>query len=73
MPIMDGFEEAEKIRTYYGLNNVPQPMIVAITGHIEEAYFKKAWFHEIDEVVPKPVNIHVLSLIFEDALEWAKQ
>ena len=46
-------------------------MIVAITGHVEEAYFEKAWFHEMDEVVPKPINIDILTQIFEDILEWA--
>ena len=69
MPIMDGFEEAENIRNFYGLNNAPQPMIVAITGHVEEAYISKAWQHEIDEVVPKPINIDILTQIFEDVLE----
>ena len=44
-------------------------MIVAITGHVEEAYIEKAWYNEIDEVVPKPVNIDILTQIFEDVLE----
>ena len=35
-------------------------MIVAITGHVEEEYIKKAWTHEIDEVIAKPVNPVVL-------------
>ena len=70
MPIMDGFEEAEKIRNFYRECQVTQPMIVAITGHIEEAYIQKAWFHEIDEVVPKPVNVDVLTSIFQNVIEW---
>ena len=61
MPIMDGFVEAQKIRDFYNSKKAPQPMIVAITGHVEEAYIEKAWQHEIDEVVPKPVNVDILS------------
>ena len=56
MPIMDGFESSEMIRDFYRGKKVPQPMIVACTGHVEEQYINKAWTHEIDEVVPKPVR-----------------
>lgn len=60
MPLMDGFELAEEIRNFYRQHKVPQPMIVACTGHVEEAYIQKAWTHEIDEVIPKPVKPEVL-------------
>ena len=32
-------------------------MVVACTGHIEEEYIQKAWRHEMDEVVAKPINL----------------
>ena len=32
-------------------------MIVACTGHNEEEYTQKAWRHEMDEVVAKPLNL----------------
>jgi hypothetical protein len=32
-------------------------MIVALTGHTEEEYIKKAWIHQMDEVIPKPTNV----------------
>ena len=64
MTVMDGYEEAQEIRNFYRSNKVPQPMIVACTGHVEEAYIKKAWQNEIDEVVPKPVNVEILRKIF---------
>ena len=41
-------------------------MIVACTGHVEEEFIKKAWLSDIDEVLPKPVNMDVLSEIFKD-------
>ena len=43
MPIMDGYEASEKIRNFVRINDMLQPMIVAITGHTEEEYIKKAW------------------------------
>lgn len=69
MPIMDGFEEAENIRNYYQKHGVQQPMIVACTGHVEDAYINKAWRHEIDEVVPKPVNVTILKEIFAEIFD----
>ena len=60
MPVMDGYELSEEIRNYYRKLNVPQPMIVACTGHVEEEFIKKAWTYEIDEVISKPVNPDVL-------------
>ena len=65
MPVMDGFEFTEEVRNYYRESKVPQPMIVACTGHVEEEYIKKAWTHEIDEIVPKPVKPEILQEIFQ--------
>jgi len=60
MPVMDGFEVAEEVRNFYRIVKAPQPMIVACTGHVEEQYILKAWTHEIDEVIPKPVKADIL-------------
>ena len=68
MPIMDGYESSENIRCLYRKHGVTQPMIVAVTGHVEEAYIKKAWYHEIDEIVPKPVKLDILKQIFEEII-----
>lgn len=38
-------------------------MIIACTGHCEEEFIKKAWLSDIDEVLPKPVNIDILGNI----------
>ena len=65
MPVMDGFELTEEIRSFYRDNRIPQPMIVACTGHVEEEYIKKAWTHEIDEIIPKPVKPEVLKEVLQ--------
>lgn len=45
-----------------------QPMIVAVTGHVEEEYIKKAWKSDIDEVIPKPLNCDILQKILDQML-----
>ena len=65
MPVMDGFESSQAIRDFYRETQVAQPMIVACTGHIEEDYIKNAWLYEIDEVIPKPINIEILKEIMD--------
>lgn len=68
MPVMDGFEAADKIRNFYRDHKVPQPMIVACTGHVEEEYIKRAWACEIDEVIPKPISAASLKEVFNQML-----
>lgn len=43
-------------------------MIVACTGHSENEYVKKAWRHQMDEVVAKPANIEVISEILKEVI-----
>ena len=38
MPMIDGYQLAEQIRDYSKLMNLPQPMIIACTGHTEPEY-----------------------------------
>jgi CheY-like chemotaxis protein len=69
MPVMDGYDASQKIREFYRLKSVPQPLIVACTGHVEEEFIKKAWINDIDEVLPKPVNVEIISEILKDIIE----
>ena len=66
---MDGYEAASEIRNFYRSKKVSQPMIVACTGHVEEEFIKKAWLHDIDEILPKPVNIDILKDIFKEIIQ----
>ena len=45
MPILDGYDASDKIRLYLRNKQMPQPKIVACTGHVEEEYVKKTWRH----------------------------
>lgn len=55
MPIMDGCEATSRIRLYLQELSIRQPMIVAVTGHSEEAYVQKALDSGMNEVLIKPV------------------
>ena len=68
MPIMDGYTAADKIRKFVKSVNLEQPMIVALTGHIEEEYIKKAWIHQMDEVIPKPTNVQIINEILKEII-----
>ena len=68
MPIMDGYEATDKIRKFQRVNCLKQPMIVACTGHTENEYIKKAWRHQMDEVVAKPATTEVISIILEEMI-----
>lgn len=43
MPIMDGYDSTVQIRKYYTKNHIDQPKIIALTGHTEDLYIKKAF------------------------------
>lgn len=45
-------------------------MIIACTGHTEPEYVKKAWAHEMDEIVAKPVPINVIIDIIQDMVDF---
>lgn len=48
-------------------------MIVACTGHTETEYIKKAWRHQMDEVVPKPANISIIKSILDEIIEYKEK
>ena len=70
MPILDGYDACDKIREYLRNHYEQQPMIVACTGHTENEYIKKAWRHQMDEVVPKPANTAVVQCILDEMVEY---
>jgi two-component system, sensor histidine kinase len=38
MPIMDGYESSIAIRKFFQSKGLPQPVIIAVTGHTAESY-----------------------------------
>ena len=68
MPVMDGYEEAVQIRNFLYQQILQQPKIIAITGHTEEQYILKAYSHQIDEVISKPLNLENAVLVLKESL-----
>ena len=53
MPFLDGYEATKVIKRMYNERNIPldrQPMIIAITGHVENEYVDKAIESGMDRV-----------------------
>ena len=42
MPIMDGYSATKEIREFLHSKGLPQPVIIAVTGHTTESYIQKA-------------------------------
>jgi CheY-like chemotaxis protein len=56
MPILDGYQATSMIRSLLHSHNLPQPIIIAVTGHTEDSYVKKAWAVGMNEISPKPID-----------------
>ena len=68
MPVLDGYEASDQIRSFYRENIILQPMIVACTGHTEEEFVQKAWRHQMDEILPKPIDFEALKLLLREVI-----
>ena len=56
MPILDGYEATNKIRTYLHGKRLPHPIILAVAGHTGDAYYKKAIENGMNGMSSKPVD-----------------
>ena len=63
MPIMDGYQATEKIRAFIKIKQMPQPMIIACTGHVTDEFIHKCWRYQIDEVLAKPTDPDIMKQI----------
>jgi YesN/AraC family two-component response regulator len=70
MPIMDGFDATDYIRNFLTSRDFQQPKIIACTGHTDDEYIEKAWYHRMDEFLMKPTNIDVLQSILKESIEF---
>ena len=60
MPVLDGYEATHAIRSFVHSKGLPQPIIIAVTGHTEEEYVKKVFECGMNELSPKPVDAQLL-------------
>lgn len=57
LPVMDGFELAERLRTDCGLDDLP---VIAITGYAQEIDRQRTASRGFRGHLAKPVDVHVL-------------
>lgn len=60
MPILDGYEECEQIRALLAdlsPSARPQLQIIAVTGHVEKEFLKKAELAGMNCVYSKPLQL----------------
>ena len=57
---MDGYEATTKIREVFYEFGIPQPLIIAVTGHSEKQYIKKAINSGMNQVLSKPIKGEIL-------------
>ena len=69
MPFLDGYQASIKIRHIYkeAVLDIEGegPEIIAVTGHVEPVYIKKAKESCIDKIYPKPFRIDVLGRLLQ--------
>jgi CheY-like chemotaxis protein len=60
MPFMDGYDATKYIREYLYDLNINQPIITAVTGHVDDNHVEKALEYGMNQVVSKPINVIIL-------------
>ena len=62
MPVMDGIEATAKIRAYLKPKN-EKPIIIGVTGHVQESFKQKGIAAGMDAVYGKPLHSTVMKEI----------
>ena len=57
MPKMDGYQATTQIRQHIQDLNKEQPLIVAISGHVEEHYRQRALDAGMNTIIAKPAKL----------------
>ena len=64
MPVMDGINSTYQMRKFLSevmeLNRVDQPIIIGVTGHVQEKFTNEGLKSGMDEVLPKPLYKDVI-------------
>ena len=60
MPFMDGYEATTLIREYLFSKGLNQPIITAVTGHVDDSNVNKGLNSGMNQVASKPLKIDVI-------------
>ena len=72
MPGVDGYDATEKIREILYKEQLPQPIIVAVTGHSEDEFCEKAITTGMNAVFSKPVKAECVDWIINE-MDYPKE
>ena len=64
MPVMDGIEATAKIRAYLKPKN-EKPIIIGVTGHVQESFKQKGIAAGMDKIYGKPLYSTVMKEIIK--------
>lgn len=70
MPIMDGYKASALIKRFLRMRKAKMPIILACTGHLEDEFIEKAWLNQMDEIIPKPMNIDLVEAILKNVINF---
>jgi CheY-like chemotaxis protein len=70
---MDGMSSTRAIRQFEDLHNIPQCLIVALTGLASASARLEALSSGVDKFITKPLNFRVLASLLEDPDETKRQ
>ena len=65
MPILNGIEATKEIRKFINCNNYLQPIIVGVTGHVQESFKKEGLDAGMDKIYPKPFYLKDLEEVLK--------
>ena len=60
MPFMDGYEATTAIREYLFSMNLEQPIITAVTGHVDDNNVNKGLACGMNQVISKPIGLGLM-------------
>ena len=69
MPVMDGFEASELIKSHQATNNLPEIPIIALTGHALKNDREKCLYTGMDDYLTKPIK---QDLLIQTLKKWSE-
>jgi DNA-binding response OmpR family regulator len=69
MTDLDGYQACKMIRAYINKNQLRQPRIIAVTGHAEPSFIKRASTSGMDGLLTKPYGFKVIRPLVDKEVE----
>ena len=74
MPVMDGLESTQAIRDFFihdaNLSIDKHPIIIGVTGHVEEKFKQEGIQSGMDDVQSKPLYLKQMKAVLAKYYNW---